>query len=264
VAPLVKIISVALQPKNPAACALAYWAAGMDLFDAICNSFSTLATAGFSTHDASFAYWNSPIIETIAIVFMTLGAINFSVHFLAWRRLSLRYYRDDSETRVFLTIIGLIVLLYTAMLFWTSNYPGFWQTLRYALFHVVSIITTTGFTTTNFSEWPLFLPLLLAIIAFNGGCAGSTVGGVKVVRMMLLYKQGLRELAPDSPERRLYHQDRQKDHAQLGHGFSVGIYFTLSIEHHDPHPGDDGYGAGCGNGVFGGLRQHQQYGCGPE
>lgn len=177
-----------------AACALAFWAAGMSLFDAVGHSFAVLATAGFSTHDASFAYFKSPLIEAIADFFMIMGAINFSLHFLAWRGLNMRYYWEDRELRVFLAVTLALIGLYTGMLTWYSSYPNFWQALRYAAFNVISVFTTTGFVTDNFSQWPLFLPVLLMLIAFIGGCAGSTVGGLKVMRVMLLYKQGMREI----------------------------------------------------------------------
>ena len=177
-----------------AACALAFWLAGMDLFDAVGHSFAVLATAGFSTHDAGFGHFDSPLIEAIAIVFMILGAISFSVHFLAWRGMSLRYYWEDKEIRVFVTLVLAMVVLFTAVLVWTSYYSSFWETLRYASFNVVSLLTTTGFVTAGFSDWPLFLPILLMAIPFIGGCAGSTVGGLKMIRIMLLYKQGVREI----------------------------------------------------------------------
>lgn len=177
-----------------AACALAFWFAGMDLFDAIGHSFAVLSTAGFSTHDASFAYFDSPLIEAIACFFMIMGAINFSVHFLAWRGFNMRYYWADRELRVFLFTTLALVVVCTAVLFTYAHYADFWQTLRYAAFNVISVLTTTGFVTTNFSEWPLFLPVLLMLIAFIGGCAGSTVGGLKMIRVMLLYKQGIREI----------------------------------------------------------------------
>lgn len=177
-----------------AVCALAFWAAGMSLFDAVGHSFAVLATAGFSTHDASFAYFKSPLIEAIACFFMIMGAINFSVHFLAWRGLNMRYYWEDRELRVFLAATAALIALYACVLTWYSSYPDFWQALRYAAFNVISTFTTTGFVTDNFSQWPLFLPVLLMLVAFIGGCAGSTVGGLKMMRVMLLYKQGAREI----------------------------------------------------------------------
>lgn len=177
-----------------AACALAFWLAGMDVFDAIGHSFAVLATAGFSTHDASFAYFDSPLIEVIACFFMLMGAISFSVHFLAWRGFHMRYYWEDRELRVFLAAVLAIIVLFTVVLMWKSQYESVWQALRYASFSVISTFTTTGYVTANFSEWPLFLPVLLMLIAFMGGCAGSTAGGLKMIRVMLLYKQGMREV----------------------------------------------------------------------
>lgn len=177
-----------------AACALAFWVAGMSGFDAIGHSFAILATAGFSTHDASFGYFQSVAIEVIASVFMLLGAVNFSLHFLAWRRLTLRGYLEDRELRVFLMIAVGLIVLFTAVLTWTAHYPDYWESLRHSSFNVISVLTTTGFVSADFSKWPLFLPVLLMLIAFMGGCAGSTAGGLKIMRVMLLYKQGMREV----------------------------------------------------------------------
>src|SRR3569832_183750 len=177
-----------------AVCALAFWAAGMDLFDAVGHSFAVLATAGFSTHDASIAYFNSPLIEIIACVFMMLGAICFSAHFLAWRGFNMRYYWEDRELRVFMVMTLILIALCVAVLMWTSHYSDFRQALRNASINVVSTLTTTGFVTANLSDWPLFLPALLMLIAFIGGCAVSSAGGLKVIRVMLLYKQGMREI----------------------------------------------------------------------
>ncbi len=181
------------------ACALAFWAAGMTFFDAICHSFSTVATGGFSTHDASLGYFQSATIEAIAIVFMLLGALNFSLHFLAWRHHSLRIFLKDEETRAFLWIVLLLSIFIAGVLVVMETYQNPIEAFRYSLFHVVSMITTTGFLTADFSTWPLFVPVLIILLAFIGGCGGSTSGGIKVIRMMVLYKQGLREV------RRLIH-----------------------------------------------------------
>lgn len=176
------------------ACALAFWMAGMTPFDAIGHSFSTIATGGFSTHDASIAHFKSPLIEAIAVFFMLAGGINFAMHFVAWRGRSVRSYLHDAETRSFLAISGALGVLVGAVLALTGYYPDMVSAMRHAVFHVVSIITTTGFVTTDFSTWPLFLPILMMMISFIGGAAGSTAGGIKVIRVMLLYKQGVREV----------------------------------------------------------------------
>ncbi|MCB1874168.1 MAG: TrkH family potassium uptake protein [Gammaproteobacteria bacterium] len=173
---------------------LAYWAAGMTLFDAICHSFATVSTGGFSTHDASLGYFKSATIELIAVLFMTLGAINFSVHFVVWRSRNPLHYLQNAEVRTFLVVILTAVLVITLVLEDTGEYPGYTSSLRNGVFEVVSVITSTGFGTVDFSHWPSFLPVLLIFIGFIGGCGGSTAGGMKVIRIMLLAKQGLREV----------------------------------------------------------------------
>lgn len=174
------------------ACALAYWAAGMDLFDAIGHSFSTVAIGGFSTHDASIGYYNSPLIELICILFMLISGINFALHFLAWRFRSLKSYWQDPECRAYVLIIGSLFLVCCAILI-HFQYYDVWTSIRYAAFQTVSIATTTGFGVTDFAAWPTVLPFLLLYASFVGACAGSTGGGMKVIRVLLLYKQGSRE-----------------------------------------------------------------------
>lgn len=175
-------------------CALAFWLAGMDLFDAIGHALATLATGGFSTHDAGFGYWNSALIDVIATFFMLLGGINFGLHYFAWRRATTGHYLADSELRAYLGI-AVATSLAVAVALWAGGaFGGFWNSLRHAAFQVVSNMTTTGFTTTGFVEWPLFAPLLLIMISFVGGCSGSTAGGMKVARVLMVVRQGLREV----------------------------------------------------------------------
>lgn len=175
-------------------CALSYWLGGMSLFDAVCHSLSTISTAGFSTYDASFAQWNSPILEWIAIVFMTLGSINFGLHFVAWRRASMGIYGSDSELRSFFRIMIASAVAVTAMLWLSGTYAASGEALRHATFQVISNLTTTGFTVTGFQYWPSPMPLLLVGLAFIGGCSGSTVGGLKVARVVMVVRQGYREI----------------------------------------------------------------------
>ncbi len=176
------------------ACALAYWLAGMSLFDAIGHSFSTISTGGFSTHDASLGHFNSALIDAIATVFMLLGGFSFAVHFMAWRERDIRHYWRDAEALAFIGIVAAIIAIVVVVLMVTQKYPDFWSALRYGSLQVVTMITSTGFLTADFASWPLFLPALLIAIGFIGGCAGSTAGGMKVVRILLLYKQGTREI----------------------------------------------------------------------
>lgn len=174
-------------------CTLAYWAAGMSLFDAISHSFSTVAIGGFSTHDASIGYFDSPAIELIAVVFMILSAANFGLHFVAWRSRSVKHYLLDPEYRTFLMIVAGLSIMTIGLLVFTRTYDPV-TSVRYGLFEAVSILTTTGFGTADFALWPLFGPFMLILASFVGGCAASTAGGIKVIRSMLLMKQGLREI----------------------------------------------------------------------
>lgn len=174
-------------------CALAYWVAGMSLFDAICHSFSTVAIGGFSTHDASIGYFNSPLIEAVAIFFMILAGINFGLHFFSFRERTIGHYLRDDEVRFYLAILFITTLVVSVMLYQSAQLEA-GTAFRHAVFQVVSIFTTTGFATTDFSNWPSMLPYLVFFGAFTGACAGSTGGGMKVMRVMLICKQGLREI----------------------------------------------------------------------
>lgn len=175
-------------------CAVCYWLAGMTLFDAIGHAYTTVATGGFSTHDASLGHYDSPLIESIAIFFMLAGGVNFAVHFLALRQKLLRPYITDTEVRSYGLIFIIMTLIVSISLFATASYSNLFTSLRYAAFQVASILTSTGFGTATFGDWPLHIPLVLVIASFIGGCAGSTAGGIKVMRILLLAKLGMRQL----------------------------------------------------------------------
>ncbi len=175
------------------ACALSYWWAGMSLFDAVSHSFTTVAIGGFSTHDESIGWFESSRIELICILFMVISGVNFSLHFVAVRGLSIEPYRKDPEFRTYIGALILVTIISLLVLFFQQG-VGFSEAFRDALFHTVSVATTTGFATENFSAWPAFLPTLLIFSSFIGGCAGSTGGGIKVIRFLLLFKQGSREI----------------------------------------------------------------------
>jgi trk system potassium uptake protein TrkH len=168
--------------------------AGMGIFDAVCHAFSTVAIGGFSTHDASMGYFSNHAIELVAVVFMLLSGANFSLHFLAWRSLSLRPYSDDSEFSAYGLLLVVLTVITIAYLYFMNIFQDIGEASYSALFQVVSIATTTGFTTEDYSNWPTFLPVLLIFASFVGGCAGSTGGGMKVIRVLLLFKQGWREV----------------------------------------------------------------------
>ena len=176
-----------------AACALAYWISGMTIFDAICHAFSTIAIGGFSSYDASIGHFNSVSIETVAIVFMVISGMNFSLHFIAWHNNSLKHYLQDPEWKTYLLFLFGLSLLISLALVENGTYPVN-EAFRKGIFEVVSISTTTGFTTADYANWPTFIPFLLLMSAFIGACAGSTGGGIKIIRMLLLYKQGSREI----------------------------------------------------------------------
>jgi len=174
-------------------CALAYWAAGMNLFDAICHSFTTVAIGGFSNYDASIGYFDSNIVNLIAVAFMFLAGINFALHFTAWQRRSLIQYVRDPETKFYTAVLAGIAIFTIVVLYVTETYD-MQNSFIHGLFQTVSIATTTGYTTADFNAWPYALPYLLIYASIIGACAGSTGGGMKVIRILLIFKQGIREV----------------------------------------------------------------------
>ena len=176
-----------------ASCTVAYWLAGMSGFDAICHAYSTVAIGGFSTHDASIGYFDSPAIMLIACLFMFIAGINFALHFFTLRQRNLFHYLLDPETLFYASIIAISSLGVIVYLIWSETF-SISESILHGLFQTVSLATTTGFATTNYSIWPTFLPLVLLILSTMGGCGGSTGGGMKAVRIMLIAKQGIREL----------------------------------------------------------------------
>jgi trk system potassium uptake protein TrkH len=177
-----------------AAGVLAYWLAGMSLFDAVGHSFAAVSTGGYSTHDASIGFFASPLIESITIVLMVLGGASFTLHFLAWRQRRLGDYWRDPEFRGYLVVLTATTLVTVTVLVWNEVHHHPFASFRSALFHAVSVQTSTGFTTENFALWPGALPVLLMFTTFIGGCAGSTAGGMKVIRWLLVLRQGTREV----------------------------------------------------------------------
>ena len=175
-------------------CVVAYWLAGMSAFDAIGHAFSTVAIGGFSTHDASIGHFDSALIESIAMLFMLIASANFSLHFLAWRNKTFSPYIKDSEYRFFLLVVGSVAIFLVALLITQNVFDTPLNAIRSGLFHMVSIVTTTGFTAGGFAWWPGALPVMLILFSFMGGCAGSTAGGMKVMRIQLMYKQGRKEI----------------------------------------------------------------------
>ena len=176
------------------ACTAAYAFAGMDSFDAVAHAFSTVSTGGFSPYDAGLGHFHSYAIDMVAVVFMFLGAINFALHFLAWRKKDTGTYFGDPQFRAFLYLTLATIALVAAYLLGSGTITGPADAFRYAALEVVSTLSTTGFAATNFAAWPGMLPALLVLLTFVGGSAGSTAGGMKVIRWQLVLKQAQREL----------------------------------------------------------------------
>ena len=174
-------------------CGLGYYFAGMTIFDSICHSFSTIAIGGFSTHDASFGFYDNQWIELVAIIFMLAAGLNFSLHYLAFKNKSIQAYKDDNESFSFIFITIFISILTILYIYQLTSEMNTREIIRNT-FYAVSISTTTGFTNANYFNYVGFLPILLILFSFVGGCAGSTAGGMKVIRVILLLKQGYREL----------------------------------------------------------------------
>ncbi|MGH7480571.1 MAG: TrkH family potassium uptake protein, partial [Longimicrobiales bacterium] len=177
-----------------AACVAGYWLAGMTPFDAVAHAFSTVATAGFSPYDASLAEFESGAIEAVATIFMFLGGASFALHFTAIRRRELGAYWRDTEFKAYSLLTVAVTAFATVYLWAMSEYPTLFEAFRHAVVQVVSMQTTTGLLTEGFAHWPGALPALLILLSFVGGCAGSTTGGMKVIRWLLVFRQGVTEM----------------------------------------------------------------------
>lgn len=168
--------------------------AGMTWSDAVIHAFTVMGLGGFSSHDLSFAYWNSPRIEFVTIVFMMIAGMNFATHFMAWRSRSWSAYRSDPEARWFVLVLVASVFGIALYLYGAGTYDNFGTALRVSAFNVVSIATTTGYASVDFGQWPIFAPLWMLFLSSFATCSGSTGGGIKMMRAIILYKQVFREL----------------------------------------------------------------------
>lgn len=175
-------------------CVIAYKWAGMDWFDAVMHAFTTLGLGGFSSHDASYGYWDSPLIESVAIVFMLIAGVNFATHFLAWRAKSLTSYRYDSEIGWYVVIMLISCIGLAFYLWFVDVYTDPLTALRYAAFNIISVATTTGYSNTDYSLWPIFVPLWMLFLSGFCTSSGSTGGGIKMIRIRILYQQVYREI----------------------------------------------------------------------
>ena len=174
------------------ACSILYKYFGMNWFDAVSHAFSTISIGGFSTHDQNFAFFDNSALRWTAIVFMVISGVNFALHYLAWTKRRVFHYFYDSEVKLYLSLLATTALITYLTLYYSGNVYG--DMVVDSAFQAVSIGTTTGFLTSNYSNWPLFVPIMLLIAAFIGACAGSTGGGIKVIRALILIRQGSSEI----------------------------------------------------------------------
>ena len=175
------------------ACIASLKLAGMNWLDAICHAFAAMGLGGFSTHDASVGYFDSPAIEAVLIVFMLIAAMNFATHFLVWRAKSLSIYLRDVEGLATVAVTLASCVGIGAFLWWQGTYPGFLTALRHASFNLVSIATDCGFVSQDFNQWPIFAPMWMLFLSCITVSSGSTGGGIKMVRTIILFKQAGRE-----------------------------------------------------------------------
>jgi len=175
-------------------CTLAYRWAGMSWVDAFLHMCSTVSLGGFSSYDASFGHWNSPLIEGVAVVFMLLSGISLTLYFLAWRSRSLAPLWRSVEVRAFYGVLLGSITLIVAYLVLGGTYSDVGEALRHTVFHVVSVATTTGYASQDYAQWPLFAPMLIILLGCFATCAGSTGGGIKMIRLLILLAQARREM----------------------------------------------------------------------
>ncbi len=175
-------------------CILSFRLAGMDWFNAVCETFGAVSTGGFSIHNDSFAYHDSYLIGTIAAVFMLASSIGFHCHFQWYKTFKLSAYSHNVEVKYFLVSLILFILTVSFVLYTNAFYSTWYDCLYHGAFNVISMMTTTGLSTADFSIWPTFLPVFILLTAILGGCSGSTTGGMKFTRVIYVYQEIKRTL----------------------------------------------------------------------
>lgn len=176
------------------ACVIGLRSAGMSWFDAVCHAFSAMSLGGFSTHDSSVGFFDSVAIEAVLTFFMMVAAVNFATHFSAWHaRSPLKYLRDPEAKAVWIVLVlsslGIAAYLYNA-----GTYPSYWTALRHASFNLVSIATDCGYASVDFDKWPVLAPMWMLFLSCFVCSSGSTGGGMKMIRTLIVVKQGFREM----------------------------------------------------------------------
>jgi trk system potassium uptake protein TrkH len=175
-------------------CVLALHVAGMDWYDAVFHSFSTLSLGGFSNYDSSIGHYDSISIELVLVFFMLVSALNFSRHFIAWQQKSLRTYLTDVEASGMLRLVATAIIIVTLYVWAHDVYPDFLTALRYVTFNLVAMATTCGFVTQDYAAWPVFAPMVIVMLSCYTCNTGSTGGGIKMFRTLVLVRQAWREL----------------------------------------------------------------------
>lgn len=203
------------------ACIVSLKVAGMNWFDAVCHAFAAMGLGGFSTHDASVGFFNSPAIEIVLIVFMLLAAMNFATHFLVWREKSLKLYLHETEGIATVLVVLVSCVGIGFFLWWQGVYPSFWTALRHASFNLVSLATDCGFASEDFNKWPIFAPLWMLFLSCIVASSGSTGGGIKMIRTIILFKQAGREF------RKLLHPSVINPMKIGGHVIPNNIVFSV-------------------------------------
>jgi trk system potassium uptake protein TrkH len=175
------------------ACIVSLKLVGMSWLDAVCHAFAAMSLGGFSTHDANVGYFNSPAIELVLIVFMLLAAVNFATHFLAWKGKSLKIYLKDAEAKATIVLILASCIGVSVFLWWKGTYHSYWTALRHVSFNLVSMATDCGFDSVDFNQWPVFAPMWMLFLSCISVSSGSTGGGIKMIRTLILFRQAGRE-----------------------------------------------------------------------
>jgi len=176
------------------ACLLALKAAGMSWFDAVFHAFSTLSLGGFSNYDASIGHFDSVGIELVLMFFMLVSALNFSRHFIAWQQKSVRTYARDVEASAMVRLLVVAIVVVSLYVWAEGAYPGYPQALRHVAFNLISIATTCGYVTQDFAAWPVFAPMAIVMLSCYTCNTGSTGGGIKMFRTLVLVRQAVREM----------------------------------------------------------------------
>lgn len=171
------------------ACILALRLAGMDWFDAICHAFAAMSLGGFSTHDTNVGFFNSLPIEVVLSIFQLLAAINFATHFIVFKNRTLRPYLKDMEATSFLTLVLGSCFMTAAVLYQAGTYPDYWTAFRHASFNLITIATDCGFASQDFNQWPIFVPMWMLFLSCLSASSGSTGGGIRMIRTIILLKQ---------------------------------------------------------------------------